>query len=311
MTFNNEIVAGNVLVREAIQSENYVAGSDGWKIAANGDAEFNNVTVRGELIAANGADYVKVSPNPVPGIDFMSGSVDVTAPARIGFNTSAGTAFEITGPNYSGYSPSSISFDEDMLHLFGNSQLILQAQGTALVRGSEVQLGGNSAASQVRINGNAGTVVYFGIDRGKGLMEYASVAASTPAAVAEQAVVTTGAIDFEVNRAYRITYHYQGQGNTAADGIGFRLRRGSLLGTSLFDSLATHEVRAVNSIVNGETSQIVFNNTGALLSTAIIGSVYRQSGAGNVLGFANAANPVWLLVEDIGLAADYPGIKAL
>jgi hypothetical protein len=37
-----------------IKSSNYLAGADGWKIEGNGDAEFNNVVVRGEVIANTG-----------------------------------------------------------------------------------------------------------------------------------------------------------------------------------------------------------------------------------------------------------------
>lgn len=47
MPFRDPIVSGNTLVREAIQSGNYVAGVAGWKISSNGDAEFNSVAVRG------------------------------------------------------------------------------------------------------------------------------------------------------------------------------------------------------------------------------------------------------------------------
>ena len=45
--FENPVTAGVTLIREAIQSQNFVAGSDGWQIKANGDAEFNDVTIRG------------------------------------------------------------------------------------------------------------------------------------------------------------------------------------------------------------------------------------------------------------------------
>ena len=37
------------LVRTAIKSPNYVAGTSGWSINQAGDAEFNDVTVRGEV----------------------------------------------------------------------------------------------------------------------------------------------------------------------------------------------------------------------------------------------------------------------
>lgn len=50
MGFKNLIVAGNILVREAIQSSNYIPGAAGWIIRRDGTAELNNVTVRGDLI---------------------------------------------------------------------------------------------------------------------------------------------------------------------------------------------------------------------------------------------------------------------
>lgn len=51
MTFSNSILAGTILVREAIQSENFEAGSTGWQITRDGDAEFNDVTARGDILA--------------------------------------------------------------------------------------------------------------------------------------------------------------------------------------------------------------------------------------------------------------------
>lgn len=55
MPFRNNIVAGNVLVRNAIQSQGFVAGTSGWQIKKTGEAEFNNVTIRGGLIVTNDA----------------------------------------------------------------------------------------------------------------------------------------------------------------------------------------------------------------------------------------------------------------
>jgi hypothetical protein len=48
MTFTNSILAGTTLVREAISSEGFVSGSTGWEIQRDGDAEFNNVDIRGD-----------------------------------------------------------------------------------------------------------------------------------------------------------------------------------------------------------------------------------------------------------------------
>lgn len=50
MPFNNDIAGGNgVLVRNWIQSVNYVAGVSGWRISKDGNAEFNNGTFRGSI----------------------------------------------------------------------------------------------------------------------------------------------------------------------------------------------------------------------------------------------------------------------
>lgn len=49
-----------------VQSSNYVAGTSGWKILANGSAEYNNVTVRGDIIAGTATDYISLMRSPEP-----------------------------------------------------------------------------------------------------------------------------------------------------------------------------------------------------------------------------------------------------
>lgn len=51
--FENPTFAGTVLIKEAIQSQNFVAGTDGWQLKANGDAELNGVVIRGDLESLN------------------------------------------------------------------------------------------------------------------------------------------------------------------------------------------------------------------------------------------------------------------
>jgi hypothetical protein len=53
MEFQDELAGGVVLVRPALQSPGYVAGTSGWAIKIDGSAEFNNVTVRGTLQSNN------------------------------------------------------------------------------------------------------------------------------------------------------------------------------------------------------------------------------------------------------------------
>lgn len=53
MAFRNSILAGDTIVRRAMQSEGFQTGVAGWRLERDGDAEFNDVTVRGELESSN------------------------------------------------------------------------------------------------------------------------------------------------------------------------------------------------------------------------------------------------------------------
>jgi hypothetical protein len=54
--FSNPIVAGNVLIRDAIQSENYVPATSGWSINRDGSAEFADLSIRGSVDITNPND---------------------------------------------------------------------------------------------------------------------------------------------------------------------------------------------------------------------------------------------------------------
>jgi hypothetical protein len=58
--FSNPIVAGNTLIRDAIQSEGYTPGTVGWAIERDGDAEFNDVNIRGTVEVASPIDPTDV-----------------------------------------------------------------------------------------------------------------------------------------------------------------------------------------------------------------------------------------------------------
>jgi hypothetical protein len=61
------------IIFPALKSPDYVAGVSGWKLDRSGDAEFNDVVVRGEVIAASGnGGYVAVNNDAnQPGIRLM------------------------------------------------------------------------------------------------------------------------------------------------------------------------------------------------------------------------------------------------
>lgn len=81
MAFENSILAGKKLVREAIQSPNYVTGVSGWTINKDGSAEFSNLTARGNItaeslstgVAPNARVVIDSIPAGFPTVEFFTG----------------------------------------------------------------------------------------------------------------------------------------------------------------------------------------------------------------------------------------------
>jgi hypothetical protein len=92
------IVAGTVLVVEAVQSQNYAAGSAGWYLAANGDAEIGNLTARGSFVSGSGTGpHVEITSTLGNIISFYTGDPAQTFPGRIvGESVTPGTAAQLT-----------------------------------------------------------------------------------------------------------------------------------------------------------------------------------------------------------------------
>jgi hypothetical protein len=56
MGFANSIIGGAAtLIRAAVQSANFITGVSGWRVTKDGNAEFNNITIRGTF---GGTDFV-------------------------------------------------------------------------------------------------------------------------------------------------------------------------------------------------------------------------------------------------------------
>lgn len=66
MAFRNSILAGEELIRTGMRSANYVAGLAGWRVARNGDAEFNDLTVRGTFATGVGVPRIEIIPDAGP-----------------------------------------------------------------------------------------------------------------------------------------------------------------------------------------------------------------------------------------------------
>jgi len=86
--FANAIIGGaSTLIRLAIQSANYVAGTQGWRIGKDGTAELNSATIRGTVSAGGGS------------IILDSTGLHITGPSEI-FNLVQNSGFTATrNPN--------------------------------------------------------------------------------------------------------------------------------------------------------------------------------------------------------------------
>lgn len=95
MPFQDPIVDDLTLVREAIESENYVANTSGWRISRDGDAEFSNALLRGNLEVG--------PPSPAPRIAIVSSSqIPATlASASADFTWTAADVKWFNGTDYS------------------------------------------------------------------------------------------------------------------------------------------------------------------------------------------------------------------
>ncbi len=87
--FENPLTAGTVLVRSDIRSQNFVAGTSGWRIEADGDAEFNSIVIRGSTTVGGATLYY----NGTPGVGTLLMSIAQAAGVDpFGNNYAAGIA---------------------------------------------------------------------------------------------------------------------------------------------------------------------------------------------------------------------------
>ena len=100
MAFQNDVVGGTTLVRNAINSPNYVPGVSGWTINRDGSAEFANVTTRGPVVITNPANGQTVASIGANGN--ISGQLGSFTDVLIG-TTSVGSELIARGRGIIGY----------------------------------------------------------------------------------------------------------------------------------------------------------------------------------------------------------------
>lgn len=96
MGFRQPIVAGDTLVRDAIQSNPFTAGVTGWRISRNGDAEFHNGMFYGNILIQNNEGIFEYSGTPAAG-NLIASFAPVGGVDSFGNSYSAGLSVGLHG----------------------------------------------------------------------------------------------------------------------------------------------------------------------------------------------------------------------
>lgn len=94
----NKLTAGSIAVGQCIGSTGFQSGVQGWQICGNGNAEFNNQTVRGTIYGGAATGFDQGAPGLFSGVavdgyyKFRVGNTSGSAnPARVAWNSATGT----------------------------------------------------------------------------------------------------------------------------------------------------------------------------------------------------------------------------
>lgn len=75
LEFSDDIAAGTVMIVSDLESQNYQQGVSGWAIFANGNAEFNDGTFRGQLTAGS-ITAGSIGSSTIVASDFQNGTIE-------------------------------------------------------------------------------------------------------------------------------------------------------------------------------------------------------------------------------------------
>ena len=154
MPFSNPIVGGQgTLIRNAIQSPDYVPGVSGWAIKKDGSAEFNDATVRGVFVtgAAGGTTtYVEIT-DSVTGSEIRIWNPDGTDSAVISAPLAGATGTTPTLQLQSGVDNLGILVPEG----YGRAQVSPELINLTF----EVESSGNPIGGNVLLSPDTGVVI--------------------------------------------------------------------------------------------------------------------------------------------------------
>lgn len=350
MGFRSAILAGTNLIREAINSPNFVAGVSGWSINRDGSAEFADLLVRssdgststitvanGQIVIANGA-AVTVTEIDADGYRLYNSSGTLVAEITL----SGGATND---PGFICYAPSGRRYYAMLSRGFlelGDDNVVYDVQPAwehfstagadpstlAATSGYVGNAGAWDAATlelvgqtngaagdrpKIKLGSSGGTadVVLNGVEQPAGLTAYGAISATTGTASAETVYITKAGVVFRQGRAYRITIKGFFSSSVANDRIQLRVRKTNVAGTVYLNTGIGPTTPAVSTSTAFYFQNICRNTSGGDLTQTLVATFQRQAGTGNLAVAAGASDPAYLHVEDIGAAGDFSPVCQL
>lgn len=322
--FADVVVAGTVLVREAIASPNYAAGLSGWTINADGSAEFNTITIRGTGIFGNPTGQrVYISPTGVIQIynaanqlvgQWDSGQLFLTDPAggsSAALTIGANTALTLEPPNQPGntYIPAKIYSDS------GGTDAWLELKSPQVNGGSSsgVLLFAQSATAPTEMHLDADLIYPLGASfpMGRGVIALDWSAAVSAAVTAETVVLLASSFTYEAGRSYEARWGNLVSSSLANGRVGFRLRKTNATGLQL-GYTGIISCQTAGSVVQAAGSFLFRNSTAANITAAIALTLQHLDGAANTAQQnVNGLTTRFLQIYDVGDASAFPNASPL
>lgn len=344
MGFRDSILAGKKLVREAIQSPNFVTGLTGWSINKDGTAEFADLTVRssdgssstitianGQIVIANGS-AVTVTEIDADGYRLYNSSGTLVAEITLSGGATNDPGFICYAPSGRRYyamlsrgflelGDDNVVYDvqpaiehfstagADPVTLGATSGYVGNAGAFAGATWELVGQTDGSAGDRPKINfgstGGTADIVLNGVEQPAGLTAYGAISATTGTASAETVYITKAGVVFRQGRAYRITVKGFFSSSVANDRIQLRVRKTNVTGTVYLNTGIGPTTPAASTSTAFYFQNVCRNTSGGDLTQTLVATFQRQAGTGNLAIAAGASDPAYLHVEDIGAAADF------
>lgn len=285
MTFNNSILAGTTLVRDAIQSENFQTGVTGWRIERDGDAEFNDVTVRGELevVGTDPTDKLTASLNSgTPQIRFFDNGVET-----LRLSGGPGGSF-LTGFDTSGDTKNAWQIATNAMTMHVGKTTVGETNVQTTRTGIRARTGTTESALDLNV-GNTGKVNYGGIPilrRTGNVVREADVGTFTAETVIDTLTATT-----VIGRQYEIEWDGFARSSVANDRVQIRIREDSIAGTSRGEAFPRVDNAAANA--TAPMRCVAQYTADATETKTFVVTMQRFSGTGNITATGSTAQRVF------------------